>query len=201
MKHILHPKHIDKCIARKLPKLIEFYSRNQDTIASEEYIMLLANWIRNLEKRHYKQTQLTTSLDARLDRILDFLEFAKEMPDKDGALIMARFSMVFSHVEMLRNLKHKRVALTNTYETKWKLYNSSQLRLICNLASYVSQLNNTNRVVNYENVKALWAAHRLRLFGKSPGEKAQQTFRHNYENYINVIAAKVELEKSWIQKV
>lgn len=201
MKHLLNPKRIDRQVARKLPQLVEFYSRNPDKRIGEEYITLLANWIRNLEKRHYKQTQLPKALDARLDRILDFIEFAKEMPDKDGALIMARFSMVFSHVEMLRNLKHKRVALTNTQETKWKQYNSSQLRLLCNIATYTSLLENTNQVVNYENIKALWVAHRLRLFGKSPGEKAQQTFKRNYENYLNVIAEKVELEKSWIQKV
>lgn len=194
---ILNPRILDRASTKKLPQLVEFYARN-DVKLSEEYVMLLSNWIRNLERRHYKKARPTESTEDRLDRVIDFVLFSKQMPDKDGALIMTRFSMVFSQREMMREMKKQRVAITDSSESLWKQYNNSKIRFLRNLASYRAKLELQGIPCTYENVKNVWALHRYSVTGKMPGKRAEAFFKEGYQQFENCSAAKSAVEKSWI---
>lgn len=198
---IVNPSNIDKELSKTLPQLIELHARNPKKELSTIYIQLLCNWIKNLERSHFKTNNIHNTqekYDERMDRVLMFVRFSREEAHRDGALLMTMWRWSFAQAEVLRRVKKWRIALIDDSLPMLKQIRHPDVLFMKQMAEFYRTLDKTGKGSNINNYLDLWKQQRIKETGKEPGKKATHNFIQKYEQHFAVFNARRDVEKAFI---
>lgn len=169
---------------------------------SEDLMSMLSFWLRHLETRLYKTKALNTeaSLETHLDRILLFLEYAKENKHKDTPLIMVSYRFLFPYAELYLKLKAKRIALGERTWSTTKTLRSPELKNTLMLLSIKTTLENKGLPVTHANIFTEWVNYTTQKNGKAPGKLAIRNFESKLQQHECAILSVREQERAYVYR-
>lgn len=176
----------------QLPQFIEYYAAHPNVRITPLYWSLLCGWMKALEKQHYKRVQHKS--DATVERVLAFLEYVRQQPKQDGALLMAKWRIYFKSFEFLKKMRHMRISAVDDSLPIEKQLRNADLLWVMKLHGCVSRLQQRCEPVNVDN---LWAEYKLKA--KNTGPKARKNFEARYAHYQCLFNERQQLEKSYIK--
>ena len=177
----------------KLPQYIEEYKETGKPV-SEHFFSLLCGWMKALEKQHYKRVQHQP--ERTIERVTSFLEYVRQQPRQDGALLMAKWRIYFKSYEFLMKMKHMRISPVDSSLPIEKQLRNADLLWVMKLHGCISKLQERQQPINVEN---LWCEYAVRA--KNTGAKAKANFIKRYTHYECLFQERQQLERSFIRAV
>lgn len=190
----------DISVSKTLPSLLEDYLRGSVKELSPLLLNCLANWLSNLEKRLYGNNKLSRQQDyeRRLDRILLFIEYAKENKDKDGAYLLYVYRKLFAYAELVLQCRARKIALPSMSVTK--MLQSAELKFLKALYSILQELRDKGVPSTEDNIVESWVAYKTKKNRRAPGHVATKNFRDKVRCFQEVAFAKLTTERSWVSR-
>jgi len=175
----------------RLPKLIERYKLNDNpTRVSEEYWVLLTNWMHKLTRKYFKNSQEERHNERLDDMVILFIEYSllPEFASKSGVWLMSRWSFILPDVLYYQWLKSKGVAIDEPLTRRYKPNALvSQLRKVEVLKSAIQR---RGEVLTRKSIMVEW----LNSQPNSPKVNKMFHFYYTLEKYSSVILSKNEYE-------
>lgn len=191
-------RKFDRSESVKLPQYLQAYLKGERKL-DDELVAMLSFWLSHLETRLYKTSTVrgVSSYDMKLDRVLLFLEYARENKHKDGALLMASYRFLFPYADLYLKLKKKRIAVGEEEWSVTKRITSVELKDIKVFLSINAQLEEANVKPSSESMYQSWKEYTTKVNKRVPGKVATGNFYAKLEKHKRVFAYLQELERSW----
>jgi len=177
---------------RFLPDNVQIYA-DLDKPVSEEYFMVLCNWIRNLERKHYKNCKF--DLDETLDRVSEFLQYARENKHMTGEWTMATWRIQFAKVETLRELKKLNIDVFDQELSITDKLRHPMTRWFTKLFALARRMSNAGVPMTMEAIADEWMKD-----ARNKGGLARENFLRQYARWSLVLLECAHTERAWAER-